>query len=272
MIRAAALAVTALAVLGAVPPALAGDADQPCAAMGTAEAAGQQVPSCEKFYGSGAAIRVPADTSRVVYGVLNGSTLQTRSGDLPVAGSAWTPYQDAFGLLLRARVAQGKAVDPKPVVLVSQRAVLAPFATLQSSATVAWMSPPSGVSDAPALLRFDSRTSATIVNYAHGVRVGGRCLPALAGTAAEKSVYRPFFGSGALTVYWTPGMHAPPDSEIVLDSPTGPSWMSPGPQVVGLLEGPWSPTRVSFTIHANPIGTPATISGALGPGTSPPRC
>ena len=135
-----------------------------------------------------------------------------------------------------------------------------------------WRIPPAGISDADALLAFTSRTTASILNYRHAAGIEGHCMAALAASSAERSAYDPFFGSGALTVYWTPSMHAPTDSEIVLDAPTGPSWMSPGPQIIDLLEGPWRPTQVSFHIHANPIGTPATLEGPLMPGTSATGC
>lgn len=234
--------------------------------MGSTQIDGRTVATCQAFYASGPAIRVPADTAAVVYGVLSDGTFITRSGDLPAAGRAWAPYASTFGLLIKARVAKGKAVDPRPVVLVSQRAVLTALAGHHAHAEIQWMSPPEGVSDAGALIAFTSRTSASILNYHRGAKIDGHCMPAIATTPAEKSAYAPFFGTGTLAVYWTPGMHSPTDSEIVLDSPSGPSWMSPGPQIVDLLTKPWKPTRISFRIHANPIGTPATLEGPLMPG------
>ena len=272
-----ALIVAAVAALGlSISPALASSssaaAPAACRAMGSTEVAGRTVVTCQAFYTSGPAIRVPADTATVVYGVLSEGTLKTRSGDIPVAGSAWKQYASTFGLLIKARITKGTAVDPRPVVLVSQRAVLAPLAGQHSHAAIEWMSPPDGVGDADALVAFTSRTSASILNYHRAASIEGHCMPAIAATAAEKSAYAPFFGKGTLAVFWNPGMHSPTDSEIVLDSRSGPSWMSPGPQIVDLLTGPWKPTEVSFRIHANPIGTPATLEGPLMPGTTATRC
>ncbi len=277
LLRCSALAATALTLVltSAAPAALAspaGDTSTPCPTMSTAQAAGQTVPTCEAFYGSGAAIKVPADTTTVVYGLLNAGTLQTRSGDFPASSDAWQPYETAFGLLVRARIVDGAAVYPRPVVLVRQRPVLQPLLGTHARAAVEWMSPPAGVQDGTAVLAFTSRTSATVLNYHRAARIDGRCVPGLATTNATKAAYAPYLDSGTLEVYWTPGMHSPTDSEIVMDSPSGPSWMTPGPQLLDLLGGPWKPTKVDFRIHANPIGTPATIAGTIKPGATAQRC
>ena len=264
-----------LGLLSFAPAALAtapGATQPPCPALGSTQVAGRTMATCLAFYSSGAAIRVPADTATTVYGVLSDTTLHTRSQDLPVGGRAWEPYRAALGLLIKARVAQGKAVDPQPVVLVTQRAVLTPLAGRHVHAAIGWLSPPEGVSDTDAVIAFPSRTTARVLNYHRPARLEGHCMPAVASTAAERAAYAPFFADGTLTVYWTPGMHTPTDSEIVLDSPVGPSWMASGPQIVDLLSGPWQPRELSFGIHANPIGTPATLTGPLMPGVSARRC
>ena len=64
----------------------------------------------------------------------------------------------------------------------------------------------------------------------------------------------------------------PLDSEIVIDSPSGPSWMTPGPALIDLLSTGWQPSRASFTIHANPIGTPANLDGPLSAPGDSDRC
>lgn len=119
------------------------------------------------------------------------------------------------------------------------------------------------VADATALLRFPSRTTAQIATYRHGLRVDGACIKSLAKSPADRALYAPYFTKGDLELLWFPAMHMELDSEIVIDSPSGPSWMTPGPALIDLLSTGWQPSRVSFTIHANPIGTPANLDGPL---------
>lgn len=254
---------------------VAGDVPPPatmCAVEGRTVVEGWGVTTCRQFHPSGAAVRLPSDSSRTVYGLWDGAGLLTRSGTMPVAGGRWDDLAQITGLYLRARVVDGAATNPVPVLLVESSAVLTPLAGLQARVGIRWINPPPGVSDAPALLRFTSATTARVATYRHGLRVGARCIPALAGTKATRDAYEPFFGQGDLALLWFAGMHAPVDSEIVVDSRMGPSWMTRGPALIDLLSGPWVPSQVDFTIHANPIGTPAQMVGPLRPIHDRGRC
>ncbi len=254
---------------------VAGDVPPPttmCAVEGRTLVEGWGVTTCRQFHPSGAAVRLPADSSRTVYGLWDGAGLLTRSGTLPVAGGRWDDLAQISGLYLRARLVDGAATNPVPVLLVESSAVLTPLAGLQARVGIRWINPPPEVSDAPALLRFTSATTAQVATYRHGLRVGARCIPALADTKATRAAYEPFFGQGDLALLWFAGMHAPVDSEIVVDSRMGPSWMTRGPALIDLLSGPWTPAQVDFTIHANPIGTPAQMVGPLRPIHDRGRC
>ena len=270
-------AIAALLALGALSPvpAHAGDVPPPatmCAVEGRTVVEGWGVTTCRQFHPSGAAVRLPADSARTVYGLWDGTGLLTRSGTLPVAGGRWDDLAQITGLYLRARLVDGAATNPVPVLLVESSAVLTPLAGLQARVGIRWINPPPGVSDAPALLRFTSATTAQVATYRHGLRVAARCIPALAATKTTRAAYEPFFGQGDLAVLWFAGMHAPVDSEIVVDSQMGPSWMTRGPALIDLLSGPWLPTQVDFSIHANPIGTPAQMVGPLRPIHDRGRC
>lgn len=268
---AAVLAVGALSRL----PATAGDIPRPdtmCAVEGRTVVEGWEVTTCRQFHDSGAAVFLPADSTRAVYGLWDGTGLLTRSGTLPVAGARWDALSQVSGLYLRATPRDGTATNPVPVLLVRSSAVLTPMAGLQARVGIRWIDPPDDVPDAPAILRFTSSTTAEVATYRHGLRVGPRCIPALADTKATRAAYEPFFGEGDLALLWFAGMHAPVDSEIVVDSQMGPSWMSRGPALIDLLSGPWQPTRVDFSIHANPVGTPAQMAGPLGPIRDRGRC
>ena len=243
-----------------------------CAVMGTAAVNGTTVPTCREFHASGAGVRLPADSPGATYGLWDGSGLLTRDGAVPISGDGWDELSGARGLYLAATVQDGAAVDPQPALLVRSSAVLSPLVGQQARAEVSWMSPPDGIANAPALIRFPSRTTATIATYRHGLRVGSQCIPALAASSAARAVYRPFFAGGNLKLLWFPAMHSDLDSEIVIDSMAGPSWMTPGPALIDLLTSPWKPTRVDFRIHANPIGTPANIDGRLSPERDRGRC
>lgn len=267
--RAATIAGVALLLLGSPVAAGAaartptGDAVAMCAAMGTTTVARTSVPTCRAFHGSGSAVRVPADTAAATYGVWDGSGLLTRTGTIPTSGDDWDQLTDVRGLYIRASVVGGQAVDPVPALLVKSSAVLDPLVGLQARVKVTWISPPDGAADATALLRFPSRTTAQIATYRHGLRVDGACIKSLAKSPADRALYAPYFAKGDLELLWFPAMHMELDSEIVIDSPSGPSWMTPGPALIDLLSSGWQPSRVSFTIHANPIGTPANLDGPL---------
>ncbi|MFM7598838.1 MAG: bifunctional metallophosphatase/5'-nucleotidase [Actinomycetota bacterium] len=245
----------------------------PCTATGTTTIAGTAVPTCREFYASGAAVRLPADTAAATYGVWDGSGLLTRDGStIPTAGDGWTELADVRGLYITASIDNGTAIDPAPALLVRSSAVLTPLVGTQATVAVQWMSPPDGIADAKAVLRFPSRSTATVATYRQGLTVSGRCIPALARGAAAREAYAPYFAKGSLELLWFPSMHTDLDSEIVIDSPSGPSWMTPGPALIDLLASTWKPTKVNFRIHANPIGTPANIDGRLAPARDSGRC
>ena len=270
MLRRAALAVGLIALLATFMPTPASAAPMPhrarqapCAEMGTTKVAGSVVPTCRRFHPSGAAVRLPADTPAATYGLWDGQQMRTRSGSLQVSGAGWDAFSQPGQVYLRVRVANGVAVDPTPALLVRSRAVLMPLVGQQAVARLRWLSPPDGVTDAPVVLRFPNARTATVATYRRALAVKGTCIAALAGTPAAAAAYAPFFGDGRLGLLWFSGMHMPVDSQIVIDSPSGPSWMTAGPALIDLLDEPWRPGRVSFSIHANPIGTPASITGGL---------
>ncbi|MFM9048809.1 MAG: hypothetical protein ACKOMX_02030, partial [Actinomycetota bacterium] len=231
-----------------------------------------QVPTCRQFHASGAAVRFPADTAEATYGLWDGTALLTRSGTIPIAGDGWEQLASVTGLYLMASVKEGLAVDPTPALLVRPSAVLDPLVGRQARVMVRWLAPPEGATDARAILRFPTRSTAEIATYRQGLRVGATCVAALAKTPAARQLYAPFFADGTLALLWYPAMHTALDSEIVIDSPNGPSWMTRGPELIDLLRDPWKPTRVAFSIHANPMGTPAQIKGPLSAEKDGGRC
>lgn len=271
-VRLALTALSCLAILVPVAP-VAAAADRtvdPCAVMGTAKVAGVTVPTCRRFHPSGAAVRLPADTAAATYGLWNGWKMLTRSGSLRVSGDGWDAFSEPGQVYLRARVVDGVAVDPAPALLVRPSAVLSPLVGLEAVARVRWTDPPDGVTDAPLVLRFPNARTATVATYRRALDVNGTCIAALAGTPAAAEAYAPFFDDGRLELLWLGGMHMPVDSQIVISAPSGPSWMTRGPVLIDLLGEPWRPSRVRFSIHANPIGTPASITGALAQASGQP--
>jgi hypothetical protein len=187
----------------------------------------------------------------------------TRSGRLRGAGDGWDAFSQPGQVYLRARVVDGVAVDPTPALLVRPSAILRPLVGLQAVARVRWSDPPDGVTDAPMVLRFPSARTAAVATYRRALDVNGNCIAALAGTPASAKAYAPFFNDGHLDLLWFSDMHVPVNSQIVISAPGGPSWMTRGPALIDLVEEPWQLRRVSFSIHASPFGTPASIAGDL---------
>ena len=218
--------------------------------MGSATVNGQRLPSCEQLYASGAAIRLPADSPTATYGSFAGNTFATRGGDFTVSGSDWSAWQGpgTDAVVFVARITGGQATNPRAVLVIAQGAVLGPLVGLQARVDISWVAPPAGVSNAKGLLRFANLGRATLANLRAPVQAGGTCLPSLA-TTAPVGTYQAFFGNGHFTLTWYPAMHAPGDSEIVLDPGSGPTWMTGAASIPTLLSAPWRPTTVSFGIH-----------------------
>lgn len=255
------IGVVAYSAADSSAPAQAGG-DPACPSMGRATAFGVDVPSCLSLYDAGPGIHLPSDTSTRVYGVAADGTFTTRAGSVAVSGPAWAAFtgSDAARVIVVARRSGTAVSNPRPVLYVDSAAILRPLAGQQGVLDIAWVAPPAGVTNGKGLLRFSRPAHATLANLSRPVRAGGECLPALSDPA-----YAPYFGSGHFTLTWFPAMHTPADSEIVLDAGTGPTWMTRGPQVADLMSGAWHPIEVAFGIHANPLGTPASLTGPLGP-------
>lgn len=260
---AAALLLASPLASGNAAAAPMGEATLACAAMGTTTIDGTTVATCHTFHSSGAGVRLPNDTAAATYGVWDGSALLTRAGTVATSGDGWEDLSGIHGLYIRASVADGVATDPVPALLVRSSAVLDPLVGLQALVKVTWISPPDGARARTAVLRFPTRRTAQIATYRHGLRVEGSCVRALAASPADRALYAPYFAKGDLELLWFPAMHAALDSRVVIDSPSGPSWMTAGPALIDLLAAVWQPSRVSFNIHANPMGTPATLTGPL---------
>lgn len=264
---------------GAVPDGSAAA----CAAIGAPVQVGRVATvACTRFHPD-VAIRLPEPTATVSYGYLSGRTgeqvmLETPTRSIPVQAGVGSYITDDVALaarvLVSATIRGGTVTAVRPWLYIDESAIVSVFGGRQLTGRAVTMGAPAGVRSSMWLrMAFNADgTVARIVNYSAPLRGRGACRPAIL-TPTSRAFVRSTLGAhGILDLSWSPAMHAPGDSEIVLTSKRGPSYMTRGPLLDELIKGPWAPTELSFAIHGNPIGSVAQISGALAARTPLVRC
>lgn len=262
-----------------------GGLDTPCLRMGShVSVLGHATPTCVQFYAD-TAVHAPLPTAAIAYGYLEGAmgalhTFHSVYGSISVANGVGAKIINnaslSARLLVRATIATGEVIAVEPWLYITDSAVASGYADKQITGRAVALAPPAGVPASMwmriAFAQRANKVSGRIVNYQRGVKAHGSCHPAML-TAATASFVRQTLGShGDFTVSWSPAMHAPGDSEVVLQTSRGPSYMTRGPVLAELISGPWAPTEVSFVIHGNPVGTIAQLQGSVGPRTTVVPC
>lgn len=262
-----------------------GGLDTPCLRMGSpVRVLGHATPTCVQFYAD-IAVHAPLPTATIAYGYLEGSmgalhTFHSVYGSIIVANGVGAKIINnaslSARLLVRATIAAGEVIAVEPWLYITDSAVTSGYADKQITGRAVALAPPAGMPASMWMrIAFGQRAnkvSGRIVNYQHGVKAHGSCHSAMLTTSTAAFVRRTLGSHGNFTVSWSPAMHAPGDSEVVLQTSRGPSYMTRGPVLAELISGPWAPTEVSFVIHGNPVGTIAQLQGSVGPRTTVVPC
>ena len=284
----AVVAVVAVLPLVLVPTAQAapsGGIDTPCLRMGSpVSVLGHVTPACMQFYAD-TAVHAPLPTSTTAYGYLEGAmgavhTFHSVYGSISVANGVGAKIINSVSLsgrlFVRATIAAGEVTAVEPWLYINESAVTSVYANKQITGRAVALAPPAGVPASMwmriAFAKGVIDVSGRIVNYQSSVKAHGSCHPAMLSSSTASFVRQTLGSHGGFTVSWSPAMHAPGDSEVVLQTFRGPSYMTRGPVLSEIISGPWAPAEVSFVIHGNPVGTIAQLRGSVGPRTSVVPC
>ena len=264
---------------------------KPCLVMGAAvSVAHKPVSTCAAFYKKGTAIHIVKDIPTTRYGiVLVPTTRPAQSAVLINRDGAQTTMPIKFvptGLrsdpvisqyIFRATLRKGKIIGLKPFLFVPTETMVKPFAQSQFIGTVHNMSPASGIAST-AWMRWnftnidvEHKLQGRFVNLNSAVRASpileppAPCRAPLNNGGATSAWYSKTLGtSESMTMFWDPAMHAPMDSELVVVTGSGVSYMTSAPSINTLLKAKLDTTRdYSFTIHGNPMGTPYQFTGSF---------
>ena len=283
-----------LAALATTPGAAVATAVKPCKEMGPLVTINRlAVPSCKTLYSSGAAIRLPKDSRTVKYGVLDTLTTATfidRAGQRLTVTTKLTPKEPTIGaggmksysqVVYQASLRNDKITKVTPALFVSTKTVLRPYLNQSFIGELTNLLPDADVPatdfvrmDFGASFTSEGALSGSFTNLVNSVRRSqlleppAPCEPALLGVdSARDAWYAKIFGtSPAVTLAWDPAMHGPQDSELVIYVGGGISYMTHSPTLLELMKGNLGiRAQKQFTIHGNPMGTPASFTGSFAP-------
>jgi hypothetical protein len=287
-------------------PEAAPGAPPACASIGTTTVSinGTATPVCQRYFPTGAAIRLPADTDTERYGVVQAeraarSQLRLRAGQsLPLDASVIPPApavglggRKAFAqIIFRATVRNGVVTALTPRLFVPIGTHLNPYMGRTFIGTVENVPTPGTTLTVPRteVVRWDfgygnanGRLTGRFVNLTNSIREtapGARfrsCLTALLGGDPVRTAwYRPVLGtSDRIALEWDPAMHGAIDSELVITLGSGVSFMAGSPRLDQLMTGNIDPSaEIRFGIHGTPHGYPATFTGRFRPWESSQYC
>jgi len=270
---------------------------KPCAKMGaTIKVAEIVIPTCKVFYATKSAIRYPADSSAVKYGVAvvgesgsnSSATFFDRKNRQVLFQSSLVPKalsnkKEAVQYIFQATFRKQKIVALKPILFVPTSTMLKPFVNSQFLGQVNNLTPAVGISDSDWIRwNFDrvdaqGKLQGTFVNLKNSVRESqmmeppAPCAPALLSLEGDTKWYSNIFGTtDGISMYWDPGMHSRMNSEYVVSMGSGITYMSGAPSINTLLNKTVNIGKVAqWSIHGNPMGTPYMFNKGLGLGFTP---
>jgi hypothetical protein len=277
---------------GASIPATA--ASKPCLAMGASVKIGYvSVPTCAKFYTTKSAIRLPSDNANVKFGVIvtgqSGSSamaalMDRKNKSTSLSGklvpSVLVGKKEAVQYIFQATIKHGHVTKLTPVLFVPTTTMLKPFFNTQFIGTVNNLIPADGINASEWIrwnfnqLNSDQRLSGQFVNLNQAVRASqmmeppAPCEPALLSLDSKDGWYSSILGtSSAIAMYWDPAMHTRMDSEYVVVMSSQITYMTSAPSINTLLSSTVHiASAKSWSIHGNPMGTPANFDAGLGMG------
>jgi len=272
-------------------------ATKPCAKMGAEKkVAGISVPACKVFYATKSAIRYPADSPRVKYGVVvagesgpnTSAIFYDRKNEQMLFQSSLVPSalynkKEAVQYIFQATLRKNKIVALKPVLFVPTRTMLKPFENSQFLGQINNLTPAAGINDSDWIrwnfnkIDVSSKLPGTFVNLKDSVRESqmreppAPCAPALLSLEGDTKWYSNIFGStDSISMYWDPGMHSRMNSEYVVSMSSGITYMSSAPSINMLLKKKVNIGAVAqWSIHGNPMETPYMFAKGSGLGYTP---
>jgi len=270
----------------------------PCQQMSSPIRLGKfSVPVCSKFYSNKVAIKLPADSKTVKFGIAvsrglvggnSGSFVDRKNHETYFASNLAPKSLEnrpvASQYLFKADFNKSKIAKLTPVLFVPKSTMIAPFINTQFLGQVNNLSPKPGINDSD-LIRweFDSATSdqkvtGKFLNLLNSIRMSqmieppSPCATALNQLEGATGWYTDVLGSNdTILLEWFPAMHTRMDSEFVVEmnGGSGVTYMSSAPTINKLLASTLDiTTQTSWTIHGNPVGTPYSFTSPFGGGYS----
>ena len=259
----------------ALVPALPAAADvSPCAQMGgNVTILNQPTPTCTLLYTSGgSSIVLPADTARIVYGVVNmtGSSVPTtftdRKGNVyplnPTEGRRWLSVgaTKAAQTIVKDEIVNKKIGKSFPQLFITDDAITDRFAGKtfiaktnnakgSKSAISIWtrIDWASGLSDNGGL-------RGVIANYKQNVLEAGQCKPAMTKQHADMVKQR-FGQKGKLDLSWNPGLSkSQGGSSLIMNTETSAVFARPAPTALELTQRVWKPGNINITLVGSDAG------------------
>lgn len=264
---------------------------KPCQTMGKAVKLGKvSVSTCAKFYSSKPAIKMPADTKTEKYGIVivgeSGSdaigTLFDRKNKRTNLSAKLVPASlinkpEAAQYIFKARLHKSKIVALTPILFVPKSTMVRPFVKTQFLGSAMNLSPAESISESDLIRwKFDSLTTkgevaGKFLNLKNSVKMSqmveppAACATSLTELEGSTGWYTKILGTNDdIFITWFPAMHARMDSEFVvkMDGGLGVTYMSSAPTINSLLANKLDITAIdTFSIHGNPVGTPASFVG-----------
>lgn len=290
---AAAVASLTLALVPALPAAAADP--QPCAEMGgNVTILATSTPTCTLLYTSGAAsILLPADTPRVVYGVVNmvspgvaPTTLTTQEGKTmalnPTEGKRWLSVGPtrAAQIIVQAVIVNKKIGKTYPYLFITDDAITDRFAgqtfigktnnakgskgKISIWTRIDWAG---GLSDNGGL-------RGVISNYKQNVLETGECKPAMVKQHKDMVLAR-FGQKGKLEMGWKPGIYQGQDSFLTISTETSALFARPAPTALLLTQKVWKPIskgKINFTLAGSDAGLAKILINTIRPSTAVKKC
>ena len=280
----------ALALVPALP-AVAAD-PVPCARMGgTVTILNTPTPTCTMLYTSGgASILLPANTARIVYGVVN----QTRPGVVPstvtdqngrtyalnpTEGKRWQSLGagKAAQTIVKAEIVNNRIGKTFPYLFITDDAITDRFSgksfigkTNNAKGSGQKISIWTRI-DWASGLSTDGGLRGVIANYKQNVVEAGECKPAM--TKQHNQMVKQRFGQkGKLNLGWNPGLFQGDDALLVLKTETSSVFTHPAPTALLLTQKVWKPGKIFFTLANSDKGLAKILVNDIRGGSPVTKC
>ena len=277
----------------ALVPALPAAADvTPCARMGSnVTILNTATPTCTLLYTSGgSSIVLPADSPRIVYGVVNmpGSTAPTtftdRKGKVyplnPTEGRRWLSVGStkAAQTIVKAEIVNNRIGKTFPQLFITDDAITDRFAgksfigkTNNAKSSKNAISIWTRIDWAPGLSS-NGGLRGVIANYKQNVREAGHCKPAM--TKKHADLVKERFGQkGKLEMGLNPGLSkSQGGSSLTMRTEKNALFTRPAPTALELTQRVWKPGKINFTLASSDAGLMKILVNDVRAGSAVTKC